>query len=65
MGKNDLQPRPSEAQGVGVGGEDWTPQELRLRTRIIEHCQSVATFDRDYAKWAYRSYREQLPWLKL
>ena len=42
-----------------------TEAENRLRTVIVQHYAWVATFDREYAEWAYRRTRESMPWLKL
>jgi hypothetical protein len=36
-----------------------------LRLRVLEHCRWIATFDREYAIWAYRHYRDAMPWLEL
>ena len=65
MENRDLFLRAGEADGTQTGAQEWTAKEIRLRNSIAEHCRWIATFDRDYAKWAYRYYREELPWLKL
>jgi len=36
-----------------------------LRQNIIDHCAWMAQHDRAYAVWAYKRYREQMPWLGL
>jgi len=58
---------PAAIAGSGPGGEvaGLTPQEASLRTRIIDHCKWIATFDRAEAIRAFRWYDEILPWLEL
>jgi len=41
------------------------PSQHDLKQRIIAHCAHMAQYDRAYAVWAYKQYREQLPWLGL
>ena len=65
MESHDLQPGASETKGVGFSDPSWTEADIRLRTRVIEHYQWVAEWDREYAIWGYRRSRELLPWLKL
>ena len=43
----------------------WSDYEQDLKQRIIANCAEMAKHDRQYAIWAYKQYREQLPWLGL
>ena len=36
-----------------------------LRARIIAHCAYMAQHDRAYAIYAYKRYRDAMPWLGL
>ena len=59
--------RGAKAVPIRVGSPDheFTPDEVRLRTRVIEHYAWVATWDRAYAIEGYRRSKENMPWLKL
>ena len=45
--------------------EPLTPRDQALRTRVIEHCAWIATFDRAEAIRAFNWYDQLLPWLEL
>ena len=36
-----------------------------LRERLIAHILHMKTLDKEYARWALKSYHEKLPWLDL
>jgi hypothetical protein len=40
-------------------------REANLRKRLIEHILNMKKLDVDYARFALKSYHEQLPWLDL
>jgi len=41
------------------------PSQKQLRTRLIQHILYMKTLDADYARWALKSYHEQMPHLDL
>ena len=58
------------AAGENQGSASDSPEGLApyyqdLRTRLIQHCQWVATIDRDEAVRAFNQYHESMPWLEL
>jgi hypothetical protein len=44
---------------------ELSEHEQALRTRIVEHCKWIATYDRAYAIAAFNWYDQLLPWLEL
>ena len=55
--------RPGDCQPEGDAR--LLQQASDLRTRVIEHCKWIATWDRDYAVEALNRYHELMPWLEL
>jgi len=54
-----------EVDCVRPSGISWPDHEQNLRTRVIEHCRWISTFDRDEAIRIFYWYDELMPWLEL
>jgi hypothetical protein len=44
---------------------ELSEHDQALRTRIVEHCRWIATYDRAYAIAAFNHYDQLMPWLEL
>lgn len=64
-----------EARSINLGWL-WAKEKRRqkkfmemtneeFKQRIIAHCAYMAQHDRAYAIYAYKRYRESMPWLNL